>query len=212
MSCWHSHYLDRHAFFCTNSVRDWSHELDGQAVRSLRDGAIMIMSLRVIRTRVRLHATEATGLLHASKAVMLAAFLLTTSGCSQVARRDLVGSYRLVYEFNGQRVGTEALVLFEDGTFRQVFHAEYGAAVSNVGTWRLEHFDRQTQVCLEGALEPLSPFNYREPVRDRIIWDLPIEMRGDSVELIVNDDLGQRYVKERPGPGKKRAQPAPGSR
>jgi REP element-mobilizing transposase RayT len=37
MSRWHNHYPDGHAFFCTYSVRHWSHRLDDRAVTVLYD-------------------------------------------------------------------------------------------------------------------------------------------------------------------------------
>ena len=124
--------------------------------------------------------------------------LVLPLGCATKDRsdRDLLGTYRFHENTIGSQHGPEILILNADGSFFQFYGSmKKHAAKCHVGRW--DH--NGSHVGLIGLMrweEDESGLG-NEPTDSIIDFSAPLEDEGGTISLILNDDLGRRFVKER---------------
>jgi len=119
------------------------------------------------------------------------------SATKEHSDRDLVGTYRFHEKTIGSKHGPEILILNTDGSFFQFYGSlNQHAAKCNVGRW--DRSDK-SHVGLNGLMRwEEDPSGLGTELTDSTIdFSAPLEDEGSTISLVLNDDLGRRFVKDR---------------
>lgn len=138
-------------------------------------------------------------LTHAYSTIAAIGLLSSLLGCTtrDHSDRELVGTYRLREKTFGSQHGPEFLVLNADGSFFQFYGSlRQHTARCSVGRWdRSDRF----HVGLNGLMRwEEDPSGLGTEAADSTIdFSAPLEEEGSTISLVLNEDLGRRFVKDR---------------
>lgn len=119
-------------------------------------------------------------------------FVSFTACVRDVSNADIVGKYVLA----GPASSKDELDVRENGTYVHSFAPDaHTPTTSDSSTWKLEHHDGRALVVFSGFLTRFRAGQYDADARAAIWPAVPEKSVGGDVSLVVDSDLGWKYVR-----------------